>query len=102
MQGRVSFYYPRDPDKKLPNASSSIRVALLLMDWARKSSLVPRIGSPAAGRLRELLEVLGNGGTALLETSKAELTKAKQDLKRVREKAWRKIDLTTENPKSTN
>lgn len=94
-----NFYKPSDPDKRIPDAPSSIRNALLLMDWSRKLSAVPRLGSPPLSRFADLLDILGKGGAGLVKEGKKELNAANKDLKRVREASWKNLVLSKETPK---
>lgn len=93
------FFDAAHPDETVPDAPSHITKALTLMDWARKSNLVPRVGSGAHNRLSDLLTILGSGAASALTKSIAALTEAEKELARIRETSWDNLDVLEEKPK---
>lgn len=93
------FYNAARPDEAVADAPSTIVKALSLMDWARRRTLVPCLGSGAQNRLADLLTILGSGADAALSRSQAELAQAEKELARIRETSWDNLDVHDEKPK---
>ncbi len=96
-----NFYRATDPGSIINDAPSDIVRALVLMDWARKQSIVPRMGTSPYEKLAELLEILSRHSKPLLNESITATKEAEKDLERIRKMNWKNIKIEDEKPKET-
>lgn len=94
------FFKASDPTSSLDDAPSDISRALVLMDWARKKSIVPRIGSPPYEKLAELIKILSTYATPLLAEAIEATKEAEKDLERIRKMNWKNVKIEDEKPKA--
>jgi hypothetical protein len=94
------FFKPSDPTASLDDAPGDINRALVLMDWARKKNVLPRIGSPPYEKFAELIEILAAHATPLLQEAGQATKEAEADLERIRKINWKNVRIEEEKPKS--
>lgn len=92
----MHFYCPARAQGARESAPAQIRHSLALLDWARNQRLIPRIGSPPAQRLSEVVQVMAEGGEELRKDTARQLLEVQESLRQLREANWEQVSILLE------
>lgn len=87
------FHSPRLGKAPTMGPDRKVTQSLALMDWARSTDVVPRLGSSAIKRLQELLQIMVRGADRLVERTEIRLEQARQELLQLRRANWETLEI---------